>query len=223
MSFYVSNRKIVLVVYMQKKKGVLVAVIALLFLFIASPVYANDDHFVISTECNGVNLSKAVLYSGYTLPEPHVCVGDGQTYSGWQNSDPMSGLQLFTFYDWWIRIEICASDTITNVRLSDRFGAEFGVEVIDYSGGSSGLAPVLTTKGNSDKVFLNWNIGTICGGECASVWLHVWTDHNPAGKQEFTSYGCYYLNSGAVAKWKMNRAQYSAETGQIMIATIPPP
>jgi hypothetical protein len=187
----------------------------LLFVVLASPVYATNP-------C-GVTITKEALYSGYTLPSPHVCEGNGETYEGWYDSSLMSGLELYTFYDWWIQIRICTPYTITNVRMSDRFGAEFGVEVIDYTGGSSGEAPVLTTKGNSDKVFLNWDIGTLYGGECATVWLHVWTDHNPAGKQEFTSYGCYYLNSGAVAKWKVNGAQYSAETGQLMISTVPPP
>ena len=197
---------------MLKKKGVLFATLALLFLFLASPVYANDDHYILSTECNGVTLSKAVLYSGYILPN-----------GTWVSSAEISGLQLYTHYDWWVRIQICTEKTVTCVRLADRFGAEFGVEVIDFVGGSSGEAPVLTTKGNSDKVFLNWNVGTLCAGECATVWLHVWTDHNPAGRQEFTSYGCYYVNSGAVAKWKDCGVQYSAETGQITISTIPPP
>ena len=66
---------------MLKKKGVVVAAVALMFLFLASPVFANDDHYVLSAECNGVTLSKAVLYSGYNPP-------NGE----WVTSDPMTGL-----------------------------------------------------------------------------------------------------------------------------------
>ncbi len=149
-----------------------------------------------------VTLTKQALYSGYYPQQDHVCAGNGQTYPGRNtyHSSPTTGLQLNTFYDWWIQIQICTPRTITNVRLSDRFGAEFGVELIAYSGGSSGSTPILSTQGKSQKVFLNWYIGTLNSGECATIILHVWTDHNPAGKQEFTSYGTYYLNSGAVAK-----------------------
>ncbi len=162
-----------------------------------------------------VTITKKPLYSGYTKP-------DGT----WVTSAPTSDLQLYTYYDWWVQIEVCTPYTITNVRVSDRFGAEFGVSVIDYSGRTDGTrdAPVLTTQGKSAKVFLYWYVGTIEAGQCVSVWLHVWTDHNPADRQEFTSYGTYCMNSGAVVKWYDNfGVQHSAETGPIILSTVLPP
>lgn len=148
---------------------------------------------------------------------PSICLG----YSADETD-----LELFTIYEWWIRIQICVSDTIDeieNVVLADRFGAEFGVCIVDWEGGDSGEEPTTYTRGKSEKVFLTWNIGTIEDGDCATVWLHVWTDHNPAGKQEFTSYGTYYINSGAVAKWTYDGTKYSAETGQLAVSTVSPP
>lgn len=172
-----------------------------------------------------VTITKQALYSGYNLQTEHYCIGNGQTYApGVHHSDPTTGLQLQTFYQWWIQIQVCTPYTITNVRLSDRFGAEFAVELVAYEGGTGGSAPVLSTQGNSEKVFLKWFIGTLQGGTCATIWLHVWTDHNPAGKQEFTSYGTYYLNSGAVVKWLENcHEQHSLETTPLMISTVAPP
>ncbi|PVX24628.1 MAG: hypothetical protein CW716_09665 [Candidatus Bathyarchaeum sp.] len=187
-----------------------------------SPVLAADDHVGIETEVCGVTVSKYILYSGYNMPVEHHCdVGD--YYPGNHISDDMENLELFTQYEWWLRIQICPEETIENVMLYDRFGAEFGVCLVDYTVVDSGEAPQMYTKGKSEKVFLTWNIGTIQGGECATVWLHVWTDHNPAGKQEFTSYGTYYMNSGAVAKWLYDGTKYSAATGQLAVSTIPPP
>jgi len=159
-----------------------------------------------------VTITKEPLYSGYTKP-------DGT----WVTSAPTTDLQLHTYYDWWVQIEVCTPYTITDVRVADRFGAEFGVSVVDYTGRTDGSheAPVLTTQGKSEKVFLNWHVGTIEAGQCVSVWLHVWTDRNPACKQEFTSCETYYMNSGAVVKWLDScGVQHSAETDPIVVSTV---
>jgi hypothetical protein len=209
----------------------MILVVACLAAITIGTVFAADDHVGVETEVCGVTLSKYILHSGYTLPAGgHECerYGTVYTYSGWVNSADETDLELFTIYEWWIRIRVCASDIdpaekIEDVVLADRFGAEFGVCIVDYKGGDSGEEPEIYTKGNSEKVFLKWDIGDIEAGKCATIWLHVWTDHNPAGKQEFTSYGTYYINSGAVAKWKIGRTKYSAETGQLMVSTVSPP
>lgn len=202
----------------------LMLVLAVFAVATVSPVLASDDHVGVETTVNGVTLSKYILHSGYTLPaEGHECerYGVNYTYSGWVNSAGETGLELNTIYEWWIRIQVCASVGIEDVTLADRFGAEFGVCIVDFEGGNSGEEPEIQTKGNSEKVFLTWNIGDIEEGECATVWLHVWTDHNPAGHQEFTSYGDYYINSGAVAKWYFCGIKFSAATGQLMVSTVP--
>jgi hypothetical protein len=181
---------------MRKKIVLVFAVAALIALMLVTPVYATgDDNVVVSTENNGVTVSKTVLYSGI--------------------SDPLSGLQKNTKYTWYLEISVYTTKDVTNVRLSDRFGAEFSVLMTAYN---TGPAPMLSTKGNSEKVFLDWNVGSLTAGQTATVSLTVSTDLNPAGKQEFTSCGTYYLNSGATAKWLDNGVQFSASTPQIMIS-----
>jgi hypothetical protein len=45
------------------------------------------------------------------------------------------------------------------------------------------------------------NSGTMEPGDCAYLYMYVWTKLNPSGKQSYTSPGQYTLNSGPTAKW----------------------
>jgi hypothetical protein len=54
--------------------------------------------------------------------------------------------------------------------------------------------------GNSLKAHFMWRIGRMEAGESRTIFLVISSDHNPGGKQEFTSPGEYLLNSGAVVK-----------------------
>lgn len=188
---------------MQVKKRSLIAMLSLLSfgILLVPSTFACGN-------C-GVTITKEPLYSGYTYP-------DGT----WVNSAPTSGLELNTRYDWWVRITVRNFNPyiITHVRVFDRFGAEFGVEWIEYEGRCE---PVLTTNGNSDKVFLEWYVGDIWPEGQAWVVLHVWTDHNPRGWQEFTSPDTYEMNSGAIVKWLDDFGkQHSAETMPIIVSTM---
>ena len=73
--------------------------------------------------------------------------------------------------------------------------------------------------GNSVKVHFMWDVGAMDAGETAMIWLIVSTDTNPAGHQEYTSPGCYMLNSGATVKAILASTgrQVSAETESIWI------
>jgi len=197
-----------------KKLSLIVALVSLTLFFVPLT-------FACGT-C-GVTITKEPLYSGYTIePSGHQCVL-GTTYTGWVNSAPTSDLELYTFYEWWVQIQVTNwnSYTITNVRVMDRFGAEFGVDLVAYSGGAGGTMPVLTPQGNSEKIFVDWYIGSLGSGQSATLVLHVWTDHNPADKQEFTSCDAYYMNSGAVVKWlDSNSKQNSAESDPIVLTTF---
>jgi DNA/RNA endonuclease YhcR with UshA esterase domain len=119
-------------------------------------------------------------------------------------------------FDIVIHTENYWSTTAENVRLYDRFGAE--LEVVSWTAeGTYEDDPEFTTKGNSNKVFLFWNVGTHEPGEYATLYLTMATDHNPAGHQEYTSPGCYMLNSGATVKKVYDGVQYSWETPQLTI------
>lgn len=73
--------------------------------------------------------------------------------------------------------------------------------------------------GNSVKVHFMWDVGDMNAGETRMIWLVVSTDTNPAGHQEYTSCGCYALNSGATVKAIVASTgkQVSAESNSIWI------
>jgi len=74
--------------------------------------------------------------------------------------------------------------------------------------------------GNSCKVHFMWTIGPMTAGETATIYLVISTDLNPAGHQEFTSCGTYFLNSGATVKGFVNGRQVSAEADPIEIKVV---
>lgn len=76
--------------------------------------------------------------------------------------------------------------------------------------------------GNSVKVHFQWNIGDIPAGTSGSIFLVVSTDKNPAGHQEYTSCGCYEMNSGATIKAIVASTgkRVSAESASIMIEVV---
>lgn len=181
-----------MLIKMQAKKLSLVVALASLTMLLVPLAF--------STETCGVTISKRIVCDG-----------------------PTTGLELFTYHQWLVRITVTNLNSypVTNVRLADRFGAEFGVDILEYSGGTGGTAPELSTIGASAKVTLKWYIGSLGAGESATVLLHVYTDINPAGMQEFTSCGTYYMNSGAVVKWlDSDGHQHSAETEPIVLTTF---
>jgi len=121
---------------------------------------------------------------------------------------------------WWIKINVSLPSwwggPIENVVVTDRFGAEIEIDEPFPRTISHGTV-YYTTKGKSEKVFLTWNIGTLNPGETAILRFVISTDKNPAGKQEYTSPGCYELNSGAVLKFTFEGKQHSAYTLPITV------
>jgi len=118
---------------------------------------------------------------------------------------------------------VSVAGAIENVVVTDRFGAE--IEIVGYDPGdtmpASHGSATYSINGNSDKVFLTWNIGTLPFGEMATLIFEISTDHNPADHQEYTSPGCYELNSGAVLKFTYGGKRYSAYTLPITVSVTP--
>ena len=79
--------------------------------------------------------------------------------------------------------------------------------------------------GKSVKVHFQWNIGPMSNCETKTIYVIVSTDTNPAGWQEYTSCGWYYLNSGATVKAIVASTgkQFSAESDSIEIEVVCPP
>ncbi len=116
---------------------------------------------------------------------------------------------------------------ITNAALSDNLGGELGLagdgvdndqdgDVDDGAIGdltaASNTIPTGTlaieTKGKTDKVQLDITGISVPAGGSVEFVLAIFTDKNPgkknadpSGTQEYTSPGCYELNSGAVVKF----------------------
>jgi len=91
------------------------------------------------------------------------------------------------------------------------------------SGGINFGAFRIFWTGNSCKVHFRWTIGDMTADETEVIYLVISTDLNPGGKQEFTSPGTYFLNSGATvkgfiqAKGKLRQVSNEAEPIQIYV------
>lgn len=122
---------------------------------------------------------------------------------------------------WLIKISVSLPSDwggpISNVIVYDRFGAEIEIDEPFPTSVSQGTVSYIT-KGKSEKVFLTWKIGTLSPGDTATLEMQISTDLNPAGKQEYTSPGCYELNSGAVLKFRFEGKRYSAYTLPITVS-----
>lgn len=131
---------------------------------------------------------------------------------------------------WGIRITIALpgdwGGPIEDAVVTDRFGAEW--ELPDHDPSTPAWDPIMitqgtagyTTKGTSNKVFFTWEVGTLAPGEMAEIRFEISTDLNPAGHQEYTSPGCYELNSGAVLKFMFEGHQESVYTLPIAVVVI---
>jgi hypothetical protein len=115
-----------------------------------------------------------------------------------------------------IQVHNSSGDNWTNVRVKDRFGAELDVTSANPSQGTA----TLTTKGKSEKEFLEWDVGDLAPGDTANLVIMVNTDLNPAGHQEYTSTGIHCVNSGATLKYIVSGHQESATTGSICLEVV---
>jgi hypothetical protein len=116
------------------------------------------------------------------------------------------------YAEWQVTIQLISDSPIDNVVVEDNFGGEFGVELISVSKG----AVEFNYSGATKKVSIKWIIGDDFSNT-ATLILKVYTDKNPANKQEFTSRGSYSLNSGAVLKYRIGNTGYSIKTPSIKV------
>lgn len=105
-----------------------------------------------------------------------------------------------------------------DVVVTDNLAAELQID--DYST-TRGTVSWYTT-GKSEKVHLEWTMDNLPANWNAYLYLTVSTDLNPAGRQEYTSPGCYELNSGPTMKFMVDGSQQSIEMNSIMIEVLMP-
>ncbi|MBI2852662.1 MAG: hypothetical protein HYX84_06140 [Chloroflexi bacterium] len=113
----------------------------------------------------------------------------------------------------------------TDVVVEDRLGAELESgpvpDGVPNPNATQGAATT-STQGNSNKLFLKWEVGDLGPGKTANLVWRVSTDLNPAGKQEYTTAGTYEFNSGVVLKFLVDGKQSSFETGSILVTVVEP-
>jgi hypothetical protein len=112
-----------------------------------------------------------------------------------------------------------SSGDYTDIKVKDNLGAE--LEIDSPFNMTQGSVSVRLT-GKSEKVHLLWFVGTLAPGERAHLYFLVSTDHNPAGKQCYTSPGRYELNSGPTMKYMWQGHQHSYEADSIWITVHTP-
>ena len=129
--------------------------------------------------------------------------------------------------DFWLFITITNNSayTIKDVVVKDRLGGE--LELDDWYWLTGSLS--YYTKGNSDKLFITWDVGDMLPGASENLLLVVSTDTNPgtgngkkSGKQEYTSTGKHELNSGANVKGMLCDHQVSDTSNSITIEVFEP-
>jgi fimbrial isopeptide formation D2 family protein len=137
--------------------------------------------------------------------------------------------------------------TITEVVISDRFGGDLELLTVDgedvslYEPSSKkkqeneydvpGTDVTLSWSGNTEKVHMTWDVGSLAIDETATLELVISTDINPgqgkdkekgmSGKNEYTSTGLHEINSGATLKFlDEDGTLLSAYTGSIMVNVV---
>jgi len=129
-----------------------------------------------------------------------------------------------TNIQWKVMFEVTNpfSYTMTNVVITDRFGAEIEIDQKFPYRITQGKASY-TLEGTTEQVHLTWNIGNLQPRETAKLTILVSTDINPAGKQEYTKPGIYAVNSGATLKFidPEQNMQLSAVTAPIYVTVFP--
>jgi hypothetical protein len=128
----------------------------------------------------------------------------------------LTTVPLKTEVQWLIAIQFYTPVAIQNAVVTDNLGAELEIDSPFPFSISQGTVSYYTT-GKSNKVHLTWEIGDVPADTTCTLAFLVSTDLNPAGIQEYTSCGCYALNSGATIKYYYMGVKYSATADPIYI------
>lgn len=138
-------------------------------------------------------------------------------------AEPPDEVPIETCVVWLVTISIYNphSDNMTEVVVTDHFGAELGGQPLDdlpvdvtvktHTRGKSKKEPFETQhritwyvtyiSGDVSDPETVDNSGVMEPGDSEYITLLVWTKVNPSGRQEYTTPGTYTLNSGPTAKW----------------------
>ncbi|MBC7320392.1 hypothetical protein H5T89_07080 [bacterium] len=119
------------------------------------------------------------------------------------------------YAEWKIIVKISSTNPIDDVVIKDIFEPQLGVQDPPIYI-SQGTVNYTYSPGQMKKVTVIWTIGDSFSGD-AELILKVYTKPNPAGNQEFTSPGTYYLNKGATLNYTLGGTGYSVTTEEILV------
>ena len=178
-----------------------------LFWWIEITVKANADLTgVVVYDRLGAEFMVEGIYTGGKLPKPGPDPEPSYTYTfDYDGKDTL--VETITYGQ-----NVSANSDTGTVDKGDMFnGLDGGINFGDFR---------IFWTGTSCKVHFMWTIGDMEADETAVIYLVISTDLNPAGHQEFTSCGTYFLNSGATVKGFVNGRQVSAEADPIEIKVV---
>jgi PKD repeat protein len=117
-----------------------------------------------------------------------------------------------TYHEWELKITVSGASptkSYENVVVYDVLPAELTLLEFELSQGT--LTETKKGKGKMGATHLLWDVGNLENE--AELIIKIATRKNPAGKQEFTSPGTYFLNEGAWLKYFDNSTQENIEKG----------
>ena len=138
-----------------------------------------------------------------------------------QYVDP-SNVPLNTVVYFDMEIKVHFYTTATDVKVTDGIGADLVLDSYAPSFGDVVVGPPGKSKGKMHATKVVWTIGEPVVCEDCTLDLVVYTGLNPQNKQEYTSYGDHYLNSGPEVCFTYNGIQYDF-TGNPVMVTAPEP
>jgi hypothetical protein len=117
-----------------------------------------------------------------------------------------------TYHEWELKITVSGASptkSYENVVVYDVLPAE--LELLEFELTQGTLTETKKGKGKMGATHLLWDVGNLENE--AELIIKIATRKNPAGKQEFTSPGTYFLNEGAWLKCFDNSTQENIEKG----------
>jgi len=146
----------------------------------------------------------------YTIPDT------GEPVACSPNEVPIATVVYFT-----MRITLHAYTPVTAATVKDGIGADLVLD--QYVQSSGDVAYAKAGKGKMGATKVTWTIGDPEVSVDYTLDLYVYTGLNPKHKQEYTSTGIQYLNSGPEVYFVHEETQYVVQGPSIAANVVAPP
>ena len=156
------------------------------------------------------------LTVGKALTECYTILDTGKEVACNPKEVPISTVVYFT-----MRITLHAYTPVTAATVMDGIGADLA---FDQAVPSSGVvATEKAGKGKMGATKVTWTKGDPVVSDGYTLDLYVYTRLNPKQKQQYTSTGIQYLNSGPEAYFAYEETQYVVQGPSIAVNVVASP